>query len=119
MKLDVYQVVSIVGCALALFFAVIDVVVSARKKRNVSLYKIMQKIPGFILEAESILFNASGPSKLAYVLNCIQNACVMNHVKYNKEAFTQEVENLLATPQKKEFRDQPKISGTSPSALDE
>ena len=102
MKLDVYQVVSIVGCALACFFAVIDVLVSARKKRNVSLYKIMQKIPSFILEAESVLSSGSGSSKLAYVLARIQNECILHHVKYDEEAFSKEIENVLSTPQKKE-----------------
>lgn len=105
MKFDLYQIISIVGCALACFFATIDVLVSIRKKRNVSLYKVMQKIPSFVIEAESVLSNCNGASKLAYVLNRIQNECLLTHVKYDEKAFTQEVENVLSTPQKKTMED--------------
>lgn len=103
MVLDLYQIVSIVCAALAVFFATLDLILSLRKKRNVSLYKIVEKIPSFIMEAESVLVgNHTGEAKLNYVLNKIQSLCILNKVHYDEVGFTEYVENVLQTPQRKE-----------------
>lgn len=104
MVLTLYQYVSIVTAALALAFGIIDIFLAIRKKRNVSLYKIIEKIPIFIDEAESCLGESHGVQKLVYVLSKIQNECVLQGVKYNKneEAFKSIIEDILSTPQKKE-----------------
>ena len=102
MVLDLYQIVSIVCAALAVFFATIDLLLSIRKKRNVSLYKIVEKIPGLVLEAESLFPSNSGASKLTYVLNQIKTLCVMNKVNYDETGFTEYIESVLSAPQKKE-----------------
>lgn len=102
MVLDLYQIVSIVCAALAVFFATIDLILSLRKKRNVSLYKIVEKIPGIVLEAESLFPASSGASKLTYCLNQIKTLCVMNKVNYDEPGFTGYIESVLAAPQKKE-----------------
>ena len=102
MILDYYQIATIVLAGLSFGFAIIDVFLALRKKRNASLYKVVQKIPSFIAEAESCLGSSHGVQKLIYVLAKIQNECVLNGVKYDEEAFKYEVEQILATPQKKE-----------------
>lgn len=102
MVLDLYQIVSIVCAALAVFFATLDLILSLRKKRNVSLYKIVEKIPGLVLEADSIFPSGSGASKLAYVLSQIRTLCVMSKVTYDEAGFTEYIESVLAAPQKKE-----------------
>lgn len=102
MVLDYYQIATIVLAGLSFGFAIIDVFLALRKKRNASLYKVVQKIPGFITEAESCLGSSHGVQKLVYVLAKIQNECVLNGVKYDEDAFKYEVEQILNTPQKKE-----------------
>ena len=102
MVLDYYQIATIVLAGLSFGFAIIDVFLALRKKRNASLYKVVQKIPSFIAEAESCLGSAHGTQKLVYVLAKIQNECILNGVKYDEEGFKYEVEQILATPQKKE-----------------
>ena len=102
MNLDVYQIATIALSGLAFGFGVIDVFLALRKKRNASLYKVVQKIPSFIAEAESCLGSSHGVQKLVYVLAKIQNECVLNGVKYDEEAFKYEVEQVLSTPQKKQ-----------------
>ena len=82
MVLDYYQIATIVLAGLSFGFAIIDVFLALRKKRNASLYKVVQKIPGFITEAESCLGSSHGVQKLVYVLAKIQNECVLNGVKY-------------------------------------
>lgn len=102
MNLDIYQIVSIVCGALAVFFATVDLLLSLRKKRNVSLYKIVEKIPSLVLEADSLFPSGSGASKLAYVLTQIRTLCVMNKVNYDEQGFTEYIESVLSAPQKKE-----------------
>lgn len=101
-NLSVYQIATIVASGLALALGFIDVFLALRKKRNSSLYKVVQKIPSFIAEAESCLGAGHGVQKLVYVLAKIQNECVLHGVKYDEEAFKYEVENILTTPTKKE-----------------
>lgn len=100
MALTAYQIATIACSGLAFALGLFDVFLAVRKKRNSSLYKVVQKIPSFIAEAESCLGSSHGVQKLVYVLAKIQSECVMNGVKYDEEAFKYEVENILSTPQK-------------------
>lgn len=74
----------------------------AKSKKIVELAKVVQKLPGYIAEAESIFGAGTGTAKMAYVLNKVQIDCLTNKVEYNEDQMKGEIENILATPQKKE-----------------
>lgn len=70
----------------------------AKSQRVVELAKIVQKLPGYIQEAESIFGAGTGTAKMAWVLSKAQMECLANKVNYNEEQFKVEIENILATP---------------------
>lgn len=63
---------------------------------------IFQRIPEFISEAEDLFGSGNGKAKLAYVLNKLNISFLENGLVFDKTAATEQIENILATPQKKE-----------------
>ena len=76
-----------------------------KKQKLVELAKIAQKLPIYILEAEQIFGKGTVSAKLAYTLNKIQMDCIANKVTYNENQWKGEIENTLATPQKKDMEE--------------
>lgn len=97
--------ISIATTAIGIITTIISIVTNKSKTKSqklVELAKIVQKLPGYIQEAETIFGAGTGTAKMAYVLNKIQLDCITNKVEYNEEQFKGEIENILSTPKKKE-----------------
>ena len=97
--------ISIATTAIGIITTIISIVTNKSKTKSqklVELAKIVQKLPGYIQEAETIFGAGTGTAKMAYVLNKVQLDCIQNKVDYSEEQFKGEIENILATPEKKE-----------------
>lgn len=95
---------TIATTAISIITTVISVFANKNKNKSqklVELAKIVQKLPGYIQEAETIFGAGTGTAKMAYVLNKVQLDCITNKVEYNEEQFKGEIENILTTPEKK------------------
>lgn len=73
-----------------------------KKEKIVELAKIVQKLPEYIETAEQMFGSGKGKVKKQYVLNEVRNECLLNEVDFKSEEFSEEIEKILATPQKKE-----------------
>ena len=89
--------VSIVG----IVYSFIATILKSRKSKSVKLGKILQALPAYIQEAETIFGAKTGVAKLAYVLNKVNMDCIKERVDFIAEDWTVEVEDILMTPQKK------------------
>ena len=102
---DVNFWISIVTTAIGIITTIITIIANKSKSKSqklVELAKIVQKLPGYIQEAETIFGTGTGTAKMAYVLNKVQLDCIQNKVEYSEEQFKGEIENILSTPAKKE-----------------
>lgn len=102
MLTNVLQWGGIVIAAASITIAVYKAIKEGKKDKLVKLAKVVQEIPNAVIEAEQILGNGTGKAKLTYVLNKLNIKCLQFGIKYDETALTQEIENVLATPQKKE-----------------
>ena len=92
---------TIAGSAVGIIATIIAIFSNKKKGKSqklVELAKVVQKLPGYIQEAESIFGGGTGTAKMAWVLNKVQMECLTNKVEYNEEDFKVEIENILATP---------------------
>ena len=108
MTKDITFWTTIAGAATTAITIIINFITNKTKSKNqklVELAKIVQKLPNFIQEAESIFGAQTGSAKLAYVLNKVQIECITKKVDYNEEQFKGEIENILCTPEKKETQE--------------
>lgn len=96
--LIVSTAVSIVG----IVYSVIATILKSKKTKSVKLAQIMQTLPSYIKEAETVFGGNTGAAKLVYVLNKVCIDCIKNHLDYNQDDWTVEIEEILSTPQKKE-----------------
>ena len=97
--------ISIATTAIGIITTIISIVTNKSKTKSqklVELAKIVQKLPGYIQEAETIFGARTGTAKMAYVLNKVQLDCIQNKVEFNEEQIKGEIENILSTPEKKE-----------------
>ena len=97
--------ISIATTAIGIITTIISIITNKSKTKSqklVKLAKIVQKLPGYIQEAETIFGAGTGTAKMAYVLNKVQLDCIQNKVEYSEEQFKGEIENILSTPKKKE-----------------
>ena len=94
---------SIAITAATTIIALIKIKKSNKQTKLVSLAKIVQKIPEYIKEAESIFGSKTGQAKLRYVLNSLQVECLKANIEYQEEELKVEIENILSTPEKKEI----------------
>lgn len=97
--------ISIATTAIGIITTIISIITNKSKTKSqklVELAKIVQKLPGYIQEAETIFGAGTGTAKMAYVLNKVQLDCIQNKVDYNEKQFKGEIENILSTPKKKE-----------------
>ncbi len=67
--------------------------------------EILSFLPDYIAEAEKIFGSGNGKAKLDYVLNKVHICCLENSISFVKDYFSEKVEAILATPQKKEAED--------------
>ncbi|UPW36494.1 hypothetical protein [Peromfec virus RodF8_36] len=95
-------IASLAVTAISIIIAIAQTIKKGKKEKTVELAKVVQKIPDFISEAEQIIGEGKGIAKLQYVLNKIQLQCQINNIDFEEKAFTEEVEKILETPQKKE-----------------
>ena len=102
MELQTYFLIG--SSAISLFGIIATIATTIAKQKNtksVKLAKILQALPSYIQEAESIFGARTGVAKLAYVLNKINIDCLSSGVAFNSEEWTVEIEDILSTPQKK------------------
>lgn len=101
--------ISIATTAIGIITTIVSITTNKSKTKSqklVKLAKIVQKLPGYIQEAETIFGAGTGTAKMAYVLNKVQLDCITNKVEYSEEQFKGEIENILSTPEKKEKKDE-------------
>lgn len=98
-----------ISAAALLATVVVAVLTNCRKGRanknlseKVKLAQIVQKIPGYICQAEEILGPGTGIAKLNFVMNKLQIDCLTSAIQFDEQGLTQEVEKVLSAPQKKE-----------------
>lgn len=72
-----------------------------KKEKIVQLAKIVQKLPDYIKQSEEMFGAGKGRVKKQYVLNEVRNECLLNEIDYKENEFSEEVEKILDTPQKK------------------
>jgi len=72
-----------------------------KKEKIVQLAKIVQKLPEYIKQSEEMFGTGKGRVKKQYVLNEVRNECLLNEIEYKENEFSEEVEKILDTPQKK------------------
>ena len=78
----------------------------ARKKlpkseKLTAIEPILVELPDMIQRAESALGSKTGFSKLIYVLRLVQDRCLDKGLPYDEKFWTEKIENILATPEKK------------------
>lgn len=73
-----------------------------KANQKVEYAKIIQKLPEYIKEAETIFGSGNGTAKKIFVLNNIQIDCLKANIEYLQTEFEYEIEKILETPQKKE-----------------
>lgn len=98
---QITTIISLAISAISIIAAIIQTIRKGKKSKTVELAKVVQKIPEFIKEAEEIIGNGKGIAKLSYVMNKIQLQCQLSGITYQEQAFKEEVEKILETPQKK------------------
>ena len=92
---------TVASSAIGIITTIIAIFTNKKKSRSqkvVELAKVVQKLPGYIQEAESIFGGGTGTAKMAWVLSKAQMECLANKVQYNEKQFKVEIENILATP---------------------
>ena len=85
------KVVQVVVSIASLVFAVC----MAIKKRKVSAVEMLNELMDWVIEAETHT-TWSGQEKLDFVINKAFKYSTINHIKYNEEAVTEEVEKILS-----------------------
>lgn len=75
---------------------------TSKKGKIIELAKVVQKLPNYIQAAEEMFGAGKGKVKKQYVLNEARNECLLNDIEFKKDEFSEEVEKILETPQKKE-----------------
>lgn len=84
-----------VGSIVASLFAT-----SAKNKKARAL-EILGTVADYVKQAETLFGSGNGTAKLQWVLTKVQIDCVKNNVKISDETINNEVERVLATPEKK------------------
>lgn len=64
--------------------------------------EILSFLPKFIHEAEVLFGAGNGQAKLDFVLNKAHISCLENSIPFFKDVIVAKVEEILATPEKKE-----------------
>lgn len=108
--MDIQSIIQIgTGIVVTVVTTVIYVIkIHKSKNRNEKLStinkyaQIIQKIPSMITEAEQSVGAGNGTLKKTLVLQNIQLQCAEKGIEYKNDEFTQEIEKILETPQKKE-----------------
>lgn len=97
-------IITCITTGISIVSIILSIVYNNKKTKSqkiVELAKVVQKLPGYITEAESIFGAGTGTAKMAYVLNKVQIDCLTSKIEYNEEQIKGEIENILATPEKK------------------
>lgn len=102
-----YQIVVYALCFVCYVISVFFIRKTGKRNRAladlVDIAAIVQKIPDYVNQAESMFGAERGAAKLSYVLQCLQLACLESGVSFEayREELSNEVEAVLSTPQKK------------------
>lgn len=75
---------------------------NAKNNKDVLLSNLKVGLATFIAEAEDLFGAGNGAAKLNYVLNKVHIKCLELSLPYDEVEFKKCVEEILATPQKKE-----------------
>lgn len=82
-------------------YSFIATILKSNKSKYVKLGQILQMLPAYIQEAETIFGAKTGVAKRAYVLNKVNMDCINDRVDFNAEEWTNAIEDILTAPQKK------------------
>lgn len=92
------SIVAIISIAVSIISIIKMVITLFKKDRTLGLIAILNKIPTWITQIESLFPLGNGVIKLDYVLKQIKRECENLHVVYNEQYFKDVVEKTLATP---------------------
>lgn len=93
--------ITIISAAIGVITTIISICTNKTKSKSqklVELAKVVQKLPGFIKEAEDIFGAGTGNAKMAWVLSKANMECLSKKIEFNEEQFKAEIENILKTP---------------------
>jgi len=99
---EILLIISASVAVVGLIYSFYETITKGPKKKRIELAKILQALPSYIKEAETIFGAKTGVAKLAYVLNKINIACIKANVDFDEDQWKVEIEDILSTPQKKE-----------------
>lgn len=91
-----------IGLATAVVTFICSKCSSKKKDKVIKVAKILQKLPGLITTFEENSKPGTGRTKKQLVLNQIQIECLSQGIEYIEEEWSEEIEKILETPQKKE-----------------
>ena len=110
--MSIDEIMLIVSSGIALLSIVFNIIIYIKKaklaKQNGitleenAISEIINKLPKFIADAEQIFGSGTGLAKLSYVLDKVQLECVKSNVTFDERYMTEQIENILSTPEKKE-----------------
>ena len=96
-----FLIISCAISAIGILTTIFTTLSKIKTKKSVKLAQILQSLPSYIQEAESIFGAGFGAAKLSYVLNKVNIDCLSQGLGFNSEQWTVEIEDILSTPQKK------------------
>lgn len=75
-----------------------------KSEKITAIYPILKTLPEIVTQAEEILGPKTGGTKLLFVLQEVQKLCTQKGVYYDEKYWTEEIETILNSPQKKETK---------------
>lgn len=108
--MDTQLILQIIGYLIIIIAYTVFTVLKIKKSNNktevaetLNKYaEIVKQIPTMINNAENSVGAGNGALKKTLVLQQIQLLCAEKGIEYKNEEFSQEIEKMLTTPQKKE-----------------
>ena len=99
----ILQILPYIVTAISITIAIIKELKAGKKEKVIKLASVVKSIPKLIVEAEELLGQGNGSAKKTYVLNQLCIMCLQLGIEYDENGLGIEIENVLATPQKKEI----------------
>lgn len=108
--MEIVQTIVAIAGYVATFVMALASIFAKKKdkgKRKVLEYdnavrEVLDKVPEFVVEAEKIFGAGNGTAKLIFVKTRLQCEAISRGVVIDEDTLVDEIEKILATPQKKE-----------------
>lgn len=98
----ILQIIPYLITAGSIAIAIVKALKAGKKDKVIKLASIVKSIPKLVIEAEELLGSGNGSAKKTYVLNQLNIKCLQYGIEFDEKGLGIEIENVLATPQKKE-----------------